>query len=317
MSLEVTPEEENQRLDRFLCQRHPELSRNRIKDLIEKEAVLVNGSRSRPSYQTRRGDQVQLTVPDPVPLEVKAEKIPIDIVYEDQDLLVVNKGANMSVHPAPGSWEGTLVNALLDYCRDLSGINGVLRPGIVHRLDKHTTGLLVVAKRDSAHRHLADQLKAHRIQRRYSALVWGRPDEERGWVDAPIGRNSRERRKMAVNPAGRPAMTHFRVARRFEFTALLDLRLETGRTHQIRVHLQHRGHPVFGEPSYAGRNQLRGILPRHRDRARHMLALIERQALHARELSFVHPSSGEYVEFKAPLPEDFTEVLAAAGQGQA
>ena len=298
-----------------MCQHRPELSRNRIKDLIEGEAVLVNGSRSRPSYQTRRGDRVRLRVPEPVPLEVKAEKIPLDIVYEDRDLLVVNKQPKLSVHPAPGSWEGTLVNGLLDYCRDLSGINGVLRPGIVHRLDKDTTGLLVVAKSDSAHRRLADQLKAHRIQRRYSALVWGRPDEDRGSIEAPIGRNKRERRKMAVNPDGRPALTHFQVARRFNFLALLDLRLETGRTHQIRVHLQHRGHPVFGDPIYAGRNQLRGILPKYREQARYMLDLIGRQALHARELSFVHPRTGDYVEFEAPIPEDMEAVLRAAGQG--
>ena len=309
MQIQVSPHDPEQRLDLFLSERCAELSRTRIQTLIKAGEVQVNGKAVRPSYLIKAGDRIALEVPDPRPLEVLSEPIPLDIVYEDGDLLVVDKGAGMTVHPAPGSWEGTLVNALLHHCDDLSGINGVLRPGIVHRLDKETTGLLVVAKNDAAHRGLAAQLEAREISRRYAALVWGHPVDERGTVDAPVGRHPRNRKKNAVVEGGRAAVTHFAVTERFAFASLLELRLETGRTHQIRVHMQHMGHPVFGDPVYGGRNRVEGIRPEFRRRAQEMLGLIERQALHARQLRFRHPRTGEEMTFAAELPEDMARAI--------
>ena len=230
---------------------------------------------------------------------------------------MLDKAAGMTVHPAPGSWQGTLVNALLHHCRDLSGINGVLRPGIVHRLDRNTTGLLIVAKNDAAHRGLAAQLEAHCIERRYAALVWGQLQEEEGRIDAPIGRHPRDRKLMAVVEDGRAAVTRFAVVEHFQFLSLLDLRLETGRTHQIRVHLQHCGHPVFGDPAYGGRNRVHGIRPEYRLQADHHLGLIDRQALHARRLRFTHPTAGRPMEFEAELPADLARLIAAARQALA
>ena len=218
----------------------------------------------------------------------------------------------MTVHPAPGATEGTLVNALLHHCRDLSGINGALRPGIVHRLDKETSGLMLVAKRDAAHRTLAASLQAHQIERRYAALVWGVLREENGRIEAPIGRHPKNRKKMAVVEDGRAAATHFSVVEYCPFTTLVECQLETGRTHQIRVHLAHIGHPVFGDPVYGGRDQARGIRPEYRRQANWMLSLIKRQALHAKKLRFAHPTTGEMMEFTAPLPEDLQAVLEAA-----
>lgn len=222
------------------------------------------------------------------------EEIPLDIVYEDADLVVVNKPRGMVVHPAAGNYRGTLVNALLNHCRDLSGINRALRPGIVHRLDKDTTGLLVVAKNDTAHLDLACQIKERRVKRQYLALVHGHPPQE-GTVDAPIGRHPVHRKKMAVEPRhGRPAVTHFRVLERYPGYALVEARLETGRTHQVRVHMAYIGHPLLGDPVYAPRRPRLGLAG---------------QALHACTLGFRHPRTGEYLEFRAPLPRDFEEVL--------
>ena len=310
MHIQVSPQDPARRLDVFLSLCCPEFSRSRIQSLIKQGAVRVNQQPTRSSYQVQPGDHIDLDEPEPVPLEVLAEKIPLNILFEDADLLVVDKAAGMTVHPAPGSWTGTLVNALLHHCVDLSGINGVLRPGIVHRLDKETTGLLVVAKNDAAHRRLAAQLEARRIHRHYTALVWGHP-EESGQVDAPIGRHPRDRKKMAVVATGRRALTHFAVAERYAFISLLDLQLDTGRTHQIRVHLQHIGHPVFGDPVYGGRNRTHGIRPEHRRRAEAMLEMIDRQALHARRLCFVHPRTEEEMEFTCELPKDMTDLIAA------
>jgi len=313
MHIQVSPQDRAQRLDLFLSRRCPELSRTRIQSLIKEGAVRVNQHSARPSYQIQPGDRIDLNEPEPVPLEVRPEDIPLDIPFEDDDLLVVDKPAGMTVHPAPGVWEGTLVNALLACCRDLSGINGVLRPGIVHRLDRNTSGLLVVAKNDAAHRGLAAQLETRRLQRRYTSLVWGHPEDE-GRIDAPVGRHPRDRKKMAVVAAGRQAVTHFRTVERFVFLSLMDLRLETGRTHQIRVHLQHLGHPVFGDPVYGGRSRTHGIRPEFRRGAAAMLGMIARQALHARELRFRHPRTGEEMGFVSPLPEDLAAVVAAAGE---
>ena len=307
----VAEEDERQRLDLYLSTYLPELSRSRIQQLIREGAALVDERSVRPSYRVRAGDSVRLDLPEPRSLEVEAEAIPLTIVHEDGDVLVVDKPAGMTVHPAPGSWTGTLVNALLAHCADLSGINGVLRPGIVHRLDRDTTGLLVVAKNDNAHRALAGQLENRTLKRRYAAVVWGTP-EKSGAIEAPIGRSARDRVKMSVRADGRHAVTHYDVREEFAFLSLLDLRLETGRTHQIRVHLHHVGHPVFGDAVYGGRNRLSGIDPSHRRRAATLLGLIDRQALHACSLGFQHPSSGADVEFESPLPADMETVLAAA-----
>ena len=301
-----------ERLDLFLRARCPELSRTRIQTLIKLGQVLVNGEETRQAYLVQPGDEISIEIPLPTQLAVCAQDLPLSIVYEDADLLVVDKAAGMTVHPAPGAADGTLVNALLYHCRDLSGINGVLRPGIVHRIDKETSGLLVVAKHDIAHRGIAEKLQAHKIERRYQALVWGTSGPAVGRVEAPIDRNPKNRKKMAVVVGGRDAVTNFSVVDRFPFTSRIECRLETGRTHQIRVHLAHIGHPVFGDPVYGGRDQVRGIRPEYRRQARWMLSLIKRQALHAYALCFEHPLTGEAMEFKAEPPEDMRAVLAAA-----
>jgi 23S rRNA pseudouridine1911/1915/1917 synthase len=312
MDFQVSSQDAAQRLDLFLVDHCPALSRSRIQALIREKVVRVNGKPTRSSYSIRPGDRVELDAPDPVPLKVEPESLPLNILFEDGDLLVVDKVAGMTVHPAPGSRSGTLVNALLAHCRDLSGINGVLRPGIVHRLDKETSGLLVVAKNDLAHRHLAAQLRARRMQRRYTALVWGHPEAE-GRIEAPIARHPRDRKRMAVVEGGRGAATRFAVVERFAFLSLLDLQLETGRTHQIRVHMQHVGYPVFGDPVYGGRHRIGGLRPEYRRQAESMLDMIDRQALHARELRFAHPRTGEEMAFASGLPGDMARVMAAAG----
>jgi len=312
MDIVVPGEVAEERLDLFLRARCPELSRTRIQTLIKLGQVLVNGEETRQAYLVQPGDEISIEIPLPTQLAVCAQDLPLSIVYEDADLLVVDKAAGMTVHPAPGAADGTLVNALLYHCRDLSGINGVLRPGIVHRIDKETSGLLVVAKHDIAHRILAEKLQAHEIERCYQALVWGRSGPAVGRVEAPIDRNPKNRKKMAVVVGGRDAVTNFSVVDRFPFTSRIECRLETGRTHQIRVHLAHIGHPVFGDPVYGGRDQVRGIRPEYRRQARWMLSLIKRQALHAYALCFEHPLTGEAMEFKAEPPEDMRAVLAAA-----
>ena len=258
------------------------------------------------------GDEIAVELPEPEPSAAHPEPLPLSIAYEDDDLLVVNKAAGMTVHPAPGATEGTLVNALLHHGRNLSGINGALRPGIVHRLDKETSGLLLVAKRDDAHRRLAHSLQARQIERCYLALVWGGMREAEGRIEAPIGRHPKNRKKMAVVADGRAAATNFKAVGRCPFTTLVECQLETGRTHQIRVHLAHIGHPVFGDPVYGGRDQARGVRPEYRRQANWMLSLIKRQALHAQKLRFAHPTTGEMMEFTAPLPKDLQAVLEAA-----
>ena len=311
MEIQVEAREAAQRLDLFLAARFDELSRNRVQQLIKAGAVQLNGHPTRASYLLRADDRIALDLPQARPLELQPEAIPLQILFEDEHLLVLDKAAAMTVHPAPGSWTGTLVQALLHHCRDLSGINGVLRPGIVHRLDRDTTGLLVVAKNDAAHRTLADQLAQRLIERSYQALVWGHP-EEAGTIDGPINRHPKQRQKMAVLPGGRPAVTHFEVLERFAFTSLLEVRLDTGRTHQIRVHLHYLGFPVFGDPLYGGRNQSRGIRAEFRRPAAALLARMDRQALHAWRLAFAHPHSGQALDFQAPLPNDLAALIAAA-----
>ena len=310
LQIRVAEEDEGERLDRFLVHRCPQFSRNRLQSLIREGAITVNDGPSRASYRVSGGDAIRLEVPAAVPpFAVEPEDIPLDIRFEDAHVLVVNKRAGMVVHPAPGSWNGTLVNALLHHCRDLSGINGVLRPGIVHRLDRDTTGLLVVAKSDESHRSLAAQLEERSLQRHYTALAWGQP-EENGQIDQPLARHQRDRKKMAVAGGGRAALTAYSSLERFSFATLLDVRLHTGRTHQIRVHLQHIGHPVFGDPVYGGREgHTRGIKPEQRALARALLRQIDRQALHARSLSFRHPVSAAVIECEAPLPADMEGLM--------
>ena len=312
MHLAVPVESAPERLDLFLRHHCPELSRSRIQALIKAEAIRVNGAPTRPAYLVQPRDEIAVELPQPEPSAAHPEPLPLSIAYEDDDLLVVNKAAGMTVHPAPGATEGTLVNALLHHCRNLSGVNGALRPGIVHRLDKDTSGLLLVAKRDAAHRTLAASLQAHQVERHYIALVWGvvRGEDER--IEAPIGRHPKNRKKMAVIADGRAAATNFKVVKHCPFTTLVECQLETGRTHQIRVHLAHIGHPVFGDPVYGGRDQARGIRPEYRRQANWMLSLIKRQALHAQKLRFAHPTTDEMMEFTAPLPEDLQAVLEAA-----
>ncbi len=291
----VSEDQAGTRLDVLVGSLHPELSRSRGQKLIAEQTVTVNGEPAKANYKVRAGDLIVVKVPEPAAMTVTAEKIPLDILFEDNDLLVVNKPPGMVVHPGAGNYSGTLVNALLDHCHDLSGIGGVVRPGIVHRLDKDTSGLLVVAKNDRAHLSLAIQLKEHTMSRKYMTLVHGEIREPKGMVDAPIGRDPRDRKKKAViTRNARPAVTRYRVLERFGDYTLVECSLETGRTHQIRVHLAYLGHPVAGDPVYGPRkNPLK----------------LAGQALHAFALSFKHPSDGRQLEFTADLPPYFQQLL--------
>lgn len=299
------------RLDVWLAERL-ELSRSRVVALIEGGNVLLNGARPQKRVMPAAGDLVRVRVPEPEPSRVEPEAIPLDVVYEDEDLLVVNKEAGMVVHPAPGHRRGTLVNALLHAVDDLSGIGGVMRPGILHRLDKDTSGLLIVAKNDLSHRVLAEELKQRRIRRRYLTAAWGRLPEETLTVDAPIGRHPTDRKRMAVVDDGRRAVTRFRRKESWRAADLLMAQLETGRTHQIRVHLLHLGHPVVGDATY-GAGREKGFSGPPRAWAQELARRTPRQFLHAAELRFRHPRSGEELRFRAPLPPDLRAVAEWAG----
>ncbi|MEZ4415000.1 MAG: RluA family pseudouridine synthase [Gemmatimonadota bacterium] len=296
------------RLDRFLSERLG-LSRTRVASLIAAGQVLVDGRTARKADPVEPGQIIDVTVPAPEPVDILPEDIPLDVVHEDEHLLVVNKRAGMVVHPAPGHRSGTLVNALLFHVRDLSGVGGRLRPGIVHRLDKDTSGLLIVAKSDAAHLGLSAALKKRDIRRIYLAAAWGHLAEDPLTIDAPIGRDPRDRKRMAVVESGRPARTQIRVRERWPAAELLDVRLATGRTHQIRVHLLHVGHPVIGDSLY-GAGWERGIAGPQRRWARELLARVPRQFLHARALRFVHPVTGELLHFRIPPPPDLAAALA-------
>ncbi len=296
----IPDEAVGERLDRFAAQMSG-MTRSAIQSLADDGAVTVNGRKAPKNYRLRSGDEVTVAVPEPTVYEARPENIPLDIVYEDADLLVVNKPKGMVVHPAAGNYDGTLVNALLYHCHDLSGINGVLRPGIVHRIDKDTSGLLIVAKNDRAHQGLAEQIKVHSFTRIYEAIVYGRLRDDSGTVNAPIGRHPTKRKQMAVTPVNsKPAVTHYEVIARYDgntkhgaFTHV-RLRLETGRTHQIRVHMAYLGHPIAGDPLYGVKKAELGLTS---------------QCLHARELTFVHPRSGEEMTLTCPLPEEFRHAL--------
>jgi len=292
--LTAADEAAGSRIDKYISDNIAELTRSAVQGLLLKESVLVNGKSVSKNYKLRSGDEVTVEIPEPEPMDAVPEDIPLEIVYEDSDLLVVNKPKGMVVHPAHGNYTGTLVNALLHHCGDsLSGINGVIRPGIVHRIDKNTSGLLIVAKNDAAHLHLAEQIKAHSFTREYEAVAVGAFKEPSGTVDAPIGRHKTDRKKMCVTQENsRNAVTHYEVLKQYGGYAHVRLRLETGRTHQIRVHLAYIGHPVLGDDVYG--KPYKGL---------------EGQCLHARKIGFIHPSTGEYMEFSSELPEYFQAVL--------
>lgn len=314
----VDEADEGERIDAFLSGQIPELSRSRIQKSIRAGELTVDGrSAAKPSRKVSEGERVELVFSPPRPLEIEPEEIPLDILFEDDSLLVVDKPAGMVVHPSPGHERGTLVHALLAHCSNLSGIGGVQRPGIVHRLDAGTSGLLVVAKSDEAHISLSRQLMERRVRRIYYAFAWGELESETGEISLPIGRSPRDRKKMAVvSEGGREAVTTYYVLDTFGPFQYIKLRLGTGRTHQIRVHLSHSGHPVLGDPVYGGRKIRKGALAKSEiDLAGKALSLIDRQALHAGELSFTHPMSGEEVRFEAALPADMRSVLDLLERG--
>ena len=294
--LTVSPEDAGVRIDKYLAEQLPDITRSYLQKLLKDGSVQMNGKQVKASTKTVAGAVIALTIPEPEEPEILPENIPLDILYEDSDVILINKPKNMVVHPAAGHYTGTLVNALMYHCRgDLSGINGVLRPGIVHRIDKDTTGVLIVCKNDRAHNALAEQLKEHSITRKYRAIVCGNLKEDEGTVDAPLGRHPQDRKKMAiVRSGGKRAVTHYRVLERFGNDTYIECQLETGRTHQIRVHMASLGHPLLGDEIYG--------------RAKSPFKL-EGQTLHAMVLGFIHPTTGEYMEFEAPLPEYFEKLL--------
>ncbi|WP_234120024.1 RluA family pseudouridine synthase [Clostridium hydrogenum] len=294
MKFLVEEDEVNLRLDVFIAGKMEDKSRAYIQNLIKEGNVVIFGKVKKSNYKLKLNDVVEFSIPDNEKLDVEPENIPLDVLYEDKDVIVVNKPQGMVVHPAPGNYTGTLVNALLYHCTDLSGINGVLRPGIVHRIDKDTSGILVVAKNDAAHNSLAAQLKEHSMNRVYNALVEGVIKEDSGTVDKPIGRHPVDRIKMAVVKDGRHAVTHYNVLERYANNTLIECKLETGRTHQIRVHMAYIGHPIVGDPVYGYKKQKFNL---------------QGQMLHARKLGFIHPSTGNYIEFSSELPDYFKKIL--------
>jgi 23S rRNA pseudouridine1911/1915/1917 synthase len=302
----VPAESEGERLDAWLTARL-DLSRTRIQRLVEEGSIRLNEAQPRKAEPLAEGDRVVVRIPPPEPIEAAPENLPLDIVWQDEHLAVVDKAPGMVVHPAPGHPSGTLVNALLHHLDDLSGVGGALRPGIVHRLDRDTSGLLVVAKTDAAHRGLSDLLRKRKVRRLYVAAAWGHLDRSPRRVDAPIARDPRNRRRMAVVEGGRRAVSHFRVRERWLAAELLDVGLETGRTHQIRVHLAHLGHPVVGDEAY-GAGWERGMSGPARAWAAELARRTPRQFLHAGSLGFRHPVTGEALRFDAPLPADLAEV---------
>ncbi len=290
----VDEKDRGERIDKYLAEIFVDKSRSFIQGLIEKDSIKVNDKTPKSNYKLKAFDEIEVTFNEPEVLNVEAEEIPINILYEDKDIIVVNKTQGMVVHPAPGNYNGTLVNALLFYCKDLSSINGIIRPGIVHRIDKDTSGVLVVAKNDEAHNKLSEQLKDHSMKREYYALVEGRLKNDKGIIDKPLARNKKDRLKIGIVEGGKRAVTHYEVLERFNGYTLIKCILETGRTHQIRVHMASIGFPLVGDPLYGFKKQrfkLKG------------------QMLHAKTLGFVHPSKNEYMEFTTELPEYFQEII--------
>ena len=306
----VPKDAQKERLDIFLCSHLPSVTRAKLKRLVDDNMVLVNGKPTKAGRPIRPGEVITIHFPPPQPTHLEAEEIPLDIVYEDDFLLVVNKPAGLVVHPAYGNMSGTLVNALLAHCNSLSDVGGEKRPGLVHRLDKDTSGLLVVAKDDVTHVALARQLSAHKIDREYRAIVWWTFKEPTGRVEAAIGRHPRDRIKMCIDVNGKHAVTNYHVLDEMSFSSYVRLNLETGRTHQIRVHMAHIGHPVFSDAAYGGRGKPMGGMSNPRAQfVNRLLKKFTRQMLHARILSFQHPATGELLTFEAHIPQDMQELL--------
>lgn len=291
----VNENDKGKRLDIYIAENFNELSRTMIKKLIESNNILVNDKSEKVSYKVQANDNISIDVPEAKETKLKAQEIPLDIIYEDSDIIVVNKPKGMVVHPANGNPDGTLVNAILSICKNsLSGIGGELRPGIVHRLDKDTSGLIIVAKNDKAHINMSEQIKERNVKKTYIALVRGNVPEEEATINMPIGRSTKDRKKMAVTKNGKQAITHFKVLKRYSKYTLLEIKIETGRTHQIRVHMAEIGYPVVGDAVYSnGKNEFG----------------IEGQMLHAYKLKFMHPITNKHMELTAPLPQYFEEIL--------
>ena len=292
---EITEQNINQRLDMYIASLDLDLSRSLAQKLIEDENILVNGKKSKTSYKTKLGDRIQINIEEPKETTIKAQDIPLDIIYEDNDILVVNKPKGMVVHPGNGNPDGTLVNAVLNHCKDsLSGIGGEIRPGIVHRLDKDTSGLIVIAKNDKAHINLSKQIQERKVKKIYTALVRGIIPEDTATINMPIGRSKTDRKKMAVRRDGKDAITHIKVVKRYRNYTLLKVKIDTGRTHQIRVHMAEIGYPVVGDEVYSnGKNEFG----------------VHGQMLHSTSLDFIHPITGEKMHFEAPLPEYFKNII--------
>jgi len=296
-----------ERLDLFITREVPDLTRSAVQRLIDSGMITVNGAPPRPSLKLKGGEQIFIEIPPPAAAVPKAEDIPLSILYEDSDLIVVDKAAGMTVHPGAGNPGGTLVNALLSHCDDLSGIGGEIRPGIVHRIDKDTSGVVIVAKHDRSHIELARQFQEHSIKRVYIALVFGSPKTDKGRIESEIGRHPVDRKKMSGSARrGKHAVTHWKVTGRYGPVSAMELRLETGRTHQIRVHLSEAGFPLLGDPVYGSTGRLTGLKD---PTLQALIRKLGRQALHARTLGFIHPVSGQYLEFSSPLPEDMAKIL--------
>lgn len=291
----VKNEDKGKRLDRYVTEQNAEITRTAVQRLIDEKNILVNGKEQKASYKVNENDVVEVEIPEPKKIEIKAENIPIEVIYEDSDIVVVNKPKGMVVHPGNGNLDGTLVNAIMAKCGDsLSGIGGEIRPGIVHRIDKDTSGLLIVAKNDKAHVNLSEQIKTHKVKKTYIALVRGVVKENEATIDMPIGRSKTDRKKMAVCKDGKNAVTHIKVLKRWEHYTLLQVNIETGRTHQIRVHLSYIGYPIIGDYTYSnGKNEF-GVVG---------------QCLHAQKLEFKHPTTNKIMELEAPLPEYFQKII--------
>lgn len=298
-AITVEAQKEEIRLDRYLAEQDVSLSRSMIQKLLEEDNIVVNGKKEKASYKVKQGDRIEITIEQPKEVKLEAEDIPLEVVYEDNDILVVNKQKGLVVHPGSGNWDGTLVNAIMAHCKDsLSGIGGELRPGIVHRLDKDTSGLLIIAKHDKAHIAMSEQIKNREVKKTYIALIRGTIAENEATIDMPIGRSTKDRKKMAVTKTGKEAITHFKVINRFTTLkgsyTLLEIKIDTGRTHQIRVHMAEIGHPVIGDVVYSnGKNEFG----------------VEGQCLHAKRLEFCHPVSGKKMVLEAELPEYFEKIV--------
>jgi len=305
----AAPGRAHERLDQFLADCLPELTRSQLKRLCDEGLVLLDGGPAKAGARLKGGETVAVTVPDPAPSEALPQDIPLAVLYEDRHLIVIDKPAGLVVHPAPGHQEGTLVNALLYHCHDLAGVGGELRPGIVHRLDKDTSGVMVATKDDETHNHLAAQFKRHSITRRYVALVHGIVPRDTGTVESAIGRHPTDRKKMSSQArSGRRAVTHWRVLKRYDQDrlTLVELTLETGRTHQIRVHFSEMNLPIVGDPVYGNRGRANAVAD---PELRRRLQQLARQALHARLLGFIHPATGDYMEFESPLPPELNDIV--------